>query len=66
MLRLKGETAGEYFHVTCEQCGERVELANLRWVGGVPQLEASCGNCDESGDFKLDPQVWIDIVPEGS
>lgn len=63
MLDLTGESGGEYFHITCANCGEQVKLGNFRWVGGVPQVKATCETCDESFDFKLDPTTWIDAVP---
>ena len=62
MLRLTGRTGGEYFHVECEACGKYVRLSNLRWVGGVPQIEATCKECDETWDFKLHPPTWLAIV----
>jgi DnaJ-class molecular chaperone len=62
MLSLKGETRVEYFHVECDACGHYVILRNLRWVGGVPQIEATCKECNESGDFKLHPPTWLTIV----
>ncbi len=62
MLRLKGKTGGEYFNVTCEECGHYVRLSDLRWVGGVPHVKATCGECDESWDFKLHGPTWMDVV----
>ena len=61
MLRLKGETRAEYFHVLCEACGGAVVLSNLRWVGGVPQVEARCDKCEED-DLKLLPTTWAGVT----
>lgn len=63
MLQLVGETRGQYLHIECEACGNAVALTNLRWVGGVPQVEALCANCDESADLKLHPPTWVDALP---
>ncbi len=63
MLMIKGETRGDYFHMECEKCGEWVRLKNLRWVGGVPQVEIACSKCEEHDDLKLHPPTWIDIIP---
>ena len=63
MLKIKGETRGEYFHLGCEKCGESVSLKNLRWVGGVPQVEVTCSKCEEHDDIKLWTPTWISIVP---
>jgi len=63
MLRLKGEMGAEYFHVRCEECGKNVRLNNYRWVGGVPQIEAECGTCNSTWDFKLDPVTWVQAFP---
>ena len=30
MLKIKGETRGDYFHMECEKCGESVSLKNLQ------------------------------------
>ena len=62
MLTIKGETRGDYFHMECEKCGESVSLKNLRWVGGVPQVEVTCSECEEHNDLKLHPPTWIYIV----
>ena len=62
MLRIKGETKVEYFDVACEVCDKSVRLSNLRMVGGVPQVEAACESCGETGDFKLHVKSWLDIV----
>lgn len=63
MLTLIGETRGEYLHIECGACGNAVELTNLRWVGGVPQVEATCATCNESADFKLHGPTWVDGLP---
>ena len=63
MLRIKGEIRGEYLHLECEKWGGSVGLKNLRWVGGVPQVEVTCSKCEEHDELKLHPPTWIDIVP---
>ena len=65
MLRIKGEIRGEYLHLECEKCGRSVKLENLRWVGGVPQAEIVCSDCDERDDIKLWTPTWISVVPGG-
>jgi len=65
MLRIKGETRMEYFQVLCEDCGGWVRLTNARWVGGVPEVEAKCSKCGTSGNFKLHPPSWMDLIPLG-
>ncbi len=42
MLRIKGEVGGEYFNIRCEACNDVVRLYDARWVGGVPQIKATC------------------------
>lgn len=64
MLSLTGWTVGEYFHIGCDACQRDVKLTNLRWVGEVPQLEASCPDCGESDEFKLTAGTAGEITPE--
>jgi hypothetical protein len=63
MLELIGGTRIDYFHVECVKCHGAVELSDLRWVGGVPQLKATCTECRETSDFKLHPTTWKNVVP---
>ncbi len=63
MLKIKGEIRVDYFHLECENCGEWVRVENLRWVGGVPQVEVTCSKCEEHDDLKLHPPTWAKIVP---
>ena len=53
MLRIIGDTGGEYFNIKCETCGQLVELHDGRWVGAVPQVKATCNQCGQTGDFKV-------------
>ena len=62
MLRIMAETNVGHLDVTCEACGEKVELSNLRMVVGVPQIEAQCPTCDDRGDFNLHLKSWLDVV----
>jgi hypothetical protein len=66
MLSLTGWTVGEYFHIGCDACRRDVKLTNLRWVGDVPQVEATCPDCGESSDFKLQAGTAKGITPEAS
>lgn len=63
MLRIKGEVRGDYFHLECEKCRKWVQLENLRWVGGVPQVEFVCPKCEEREDLKLHPPTWMSVFP---
>ena len=58
MLTIEGETRVDYFHVLCEQCSNHVRIDYKGFVGGVPEIEASCPNCEESGTFKLMVGDW--------
>ena len=66
MLKLTGETRGEYFHVECERCEQWVRLSELRLVGGVPQVKVECPSCHEEDDLKLHPPTWGQITPESN
>ena len=63
MLRIKGEVGGEYFNIRCEACNDVVRLYDARWVGGVPQIKATCYRCEETGDFKVHGKTLLDIMP---
>lgn len=64
MLMLNGDTRGEYLHIECVKCGEHVQIFSLGWVGGVPEMEVNCRNCDESGSLKLNATAWIEAIPQ--
>jgi hypothetical protein len=63
MLQLKGEIRTDYFNLECTKCSVPVKLTNPRWVGGVPQVVATCSKCGEHADMKLHPPTWIDVIP---
>ncbi len=63
MLVIKGEVGGEYFNIRCEACNDVVRLYDARWVGGVPQIKATCYRCEETGDFKVHAKTLLDIIP---
>ena len=63
MLRLKGETKADYFHLDCEACKTPVTLSKLRWEGGVPQVKVRCDKCGGEDDIKLHPSTWAQITP---
>lgn len=67
MLKIKGETRGEYFHILCEECGNNTYNEYLGfetekgYSDGVPHLKATCKVCKSSWVFKLMPMDWKDI-----
>ena len=63
MLRIKGEVDGEYFNIRCEACSDIVRLYDVRRVGGVPQIRATCYECEKTGDFKIHAKTLLDIIP---
>jgi ribosomal protein S27E len=65
MLKIKAQVRGEHLHVECAACGKSVLLENLRWVGGVPKVKASCPGCDEHDELKLDVRTWASVVRAG-
>lgn len=63
MIQIKGEIRGQYLHLECGACKKAVTLENLRWVGGVPQVEIVCPKCKERDDIRLWMPTWGKIVP---
>jgi len=67
MLRIKGETRGEYFHILCDNCGNNTynEYFGFEtekgYSDGVPHLKSTCEQCKSSRVFKLMPMDWKDI-----
>lgn len=45
MLTITGEQRVDYFHILCAECGEHVDVLYKGYVGGVPEIEASCSSC---------------------
>ena len=64
MLQIRGETRGEYFNIWCEACNQIVSLHDARWVSGVPQIKATCPECEETGDFKVHRTTAMDVIPK--
>jgi ribosomal protein S27E len=63
MLEIKGETRTDYLHLLCGKCGNAVTVESFRWVGGVPQMRATCEHCKQSADLKLTVPTWIKALP---
>jgi hypothetical protein len=53
-MTIKGEDAGDYFRVLCEQCGSPTNNEYLGWDPSVPHFRATCPNCKKTGEWKLD------------
>ncbi len=66
MLRIEGETRVDYFHILCESCGDHVRVDYKGFVGGVPEIEASCPMCGESSRFKLMVGDWHGVPFEAA
>lgn len=67
MLRITGNTRGEYFHILCEECGSNTYNEYLGfeteegYSDGVPHLKVTCKECARTEVFKLMPTDWKDI-----
>jgi hypothetical protein len=60
-MELRGYTKGEYFHIDCLRCEERVDVTRV-WFDGVPNIDVACKKCNETDVFKLMPARWGGLV----
>lgn len=64
-MQIHGETRVDYFHVLCSTCGTHVEITEIRWAGGVPEMLFACPRCQTRDSLKLMPAKWYNAIPLG-